>query len=465
MADTARAEGDDTTEIFDNPETLEWKVALLARWFREAQHAIAFTGAGISTSAGVPDFRSGLSTSLKTGPGVWALRASGTDRSLSQKLNTVSTIAAVPTPTHMSLVALLDNGLLKHIVSQNTDGLHVRSGVSTDDISELHGNSTVEVCGREQKHAKEQPHAEGCGRAVARDFRVRRQGNRNTQHETGRSCPVCNGPLFDTTVNFGESLQEDTLATAYAHADRSDLCLALGSSLTVAPASGIPGAVAGGEDYRQQRAAGHTGGGRRRLVIVNLQRTPLDDIAALRINAKTDTVMKMLMSRLALEVPVWSLQRRLRVGNSPVENGAVEVFIEGLAADGIPHQVCRRLVVQRPVNAPLCISDEMKENERKTGIGGCRITDKGNVLVTVDERERASAKLAVGLCGLADGHRLSMKAIFYGRYGEPSLDIEHEILYTGTSRVLHLLLNLEDCSWTVHEMEELEHQQGEENTR
>jgi NAD-dependent SIR2 family protein deacetylase len=101
---------------------------------------IAFTGAGISTSTGIPDFRSGKDTVLPTGPGAWEKAA--------LKLNTkaklsVPTVKAKPSVTHMSLVTLQQYGVLKYLVSQNTDGLHLRSGFPSDFISELHGNTNL----------------------------------------------------------------------------------------------------------------------------------------------------------------------------------------------------------------------------------------------------------------------------------------------------------------------------------
>lgn len=123
-----------------------------------SKHFIAFTGAGISTSCGIPDFRSGVNTVLKTGPGAWEKKA--------QKIldkpnkNIVEMAKAVPSFTHMSLVALEEAGYLKYLVSQNTDGLHVRSGFDTNKLAELHGNRCLEKCKR-------------CDSQFLRDFRTR----------------------------------------------------------------------------------------------------------------------------------------------------------------------------------------------------------------------------------------------------------------------------------------------------
>ena len=99
---------------------------------------IAFTGAGISTSCGIPDYRSGIQTVLKTGPGTWEKQAQNVG--FKPNKNKIPITNAVPSVTHMALVALAEAGHLKYLVSQNTDGLHLRSGFNPSLISELHGN-------------------------------------------------------------------------------------------------------------------------------------------------------------------------------------------------------------------------------------------------------------------------------------------------------------------------------------
>ena len=77
MADTAIKNEDEKQEYFDEPDVLEEKIDTLAMWIKSAQHFITFTGAGISTSAGIPDYRSGINTVLETGPGAWEKLAQG----------------------------------------------------------------------------------------------------------------------------------------------------------------------------------------------------------------------------------------------------------------------------------------------------------------------------------------------------------------------------------------------------
>ena len=86
------------------------------------------------------------------------------------------------------------------MISQNIDGLHRKSGIPREKIAELHGNHNLEICDR-------------CGRDYMRDFKTRNDKNEFDEHYTGRRCDneECNGPLFDTIINFGESLNYDIM--------------------------------------------------------------------------------------------------------------------------------------------------------------------------------------------------------------------------------------------------------------
>lgn len=169
----------------------------------------------------------------------------------------------------MALVELMNQGYLKHIISQNIDGLHRKSGIPADKISELHGNTNLEVC-------------EKCKRGYMRDFRVR-NGSKN--HKTGRKCDnkACGGDLKDTIINFGENLDSQILEDGYNHGSCADIMLCLGSSLRVNPACDMVGETA------------RRGG---KVVIVNLQKTPYDHMAALVVHAKIDDFMQLVMDEL-----------------------------------------------------------------------------------------------------------------------------------------------------------------------
>jgi len=135
------------------------KIAILASWIKQAKHVVLHTGAGISTSSGIPDFRfvffKFVSIALMfskypnlfilcqhRGPnGVWTLEKKG----LKPQIN-ISFDDAEPTFTHMSIVSLLNSEHIHYIVSQNIDGLHLKSGLDRTKISELHGNMFIGQC-------------------------------------------------------------------------------------------------------------------------------------------------------------------------------------------------------------------------------------------------------------------------------------------------------------------------------
>ena len=120
-------------ERFDDPEEVDRKAKVLAEYIKESRHIVVHTGAGISTSAGIPDFR---------GPkGVWTLEKKGLKPSVN-----VSWDEAVPTKTHMALAALAARDIVKFVVTQNIDGMHMRSGIDRSRLAELHGNMFVDQC-------------------------------------------------------------------------------------------------------------------------------------------------------------------------------------------------------------------------------------------------------------------------------------------------------------------------------
>jgi NAD-dependent SIR2 family protein deacetylase len=224
-----------------------------------------------------------MNTIIPTGPGVWELRDHpGAKRS--PTVRTTPSTKAIPSVTHMALVELARRNLLHFVVSQNTDGLHLRSGLPSDMLAELHGNSNLEIC---QK----------CHTKYLRDFRTR-TANKVHDHATNRKCTKCGSTLHDSIINFGEGLPKYELQTSFEHAQRADVCLVLGSSLRVTPAADIPLIV------------GQQGG---KLAIGNLQPTPLTSLAKLNIHTMCDDLMRGLMAKLDIPIPEWELHRRIRI--------------------------------------------------------------------------------------------------------------------------------------------------------
>jgi NAD-dependent SIR2 family protein deacetylase len=141
--ETAHKTEQEKKEFFDEEEILELKARQLAEWIKESKHFTIFTGAGISTSCGVPDFRSGINTKLKTGPGAWEEQAQK-DKVKHIKYKKTEMRKAIPSPTHMAIVELCKKGYCKFVISQNVDGLHRRSGIPPEILAELHGNTNLE---------------------------------------------------------------------------------------------------------------------------------------------------------------------------------------------------------------------------------------------------------------------------------------------------------------------------------
>ena len=262
---------EEVEELHESPEELLKKVKQVAELIRNSEHFVAYTGAGISTSANLPDYR---------GPnGVWTLASQG------KRLPPGITLEqALPTPGHMALKVLQDRGILKFLVSTNVDGLHRRSGIPEEQIAELHGNIYREKC-------------EKCSKEFLRPFDVTKSQFGLTR-KTGRKCTSCGGDLRDTIINFGENLPMDALTKSYEHSEKADVRLVLGTSMRVSPANKLP--LEGLKEQTQNKS-------KKSLIIVNLQRTPYDSLAKIRIFAKTDEFFGYLMRELRLPIPVFEL--------------------------------------------------------------------------------------------------------------------------------------------------------------
>src|SRR5215204_1644783 len=230
-------------------QRLRQYIETIARLIAGSERIVAFTGAGISTDSGIPDFR---------GPqGVWSRRDAG----LPAPRWRVPPSQIEPNASHLALVELQQLGKLQFLVTQNTDNLHRRSGVSPELLAELHGNGQLMRClGCERLYTRQE---------VGWDTRRWGPGYRTQEPMPGLPvCAACGGRLISSVVNFGDPMPQGELALAEEHARRCNLMLALGSSLTVQPAASLVGlALRSGS----------------RVVLVNEGKTPYDRVATLRL--------------------------------------------------------------------------------------------------------------------------------------------------------------------------------------
>ncbi len=225
-------------------DDLTLRIQTLAQWLHESAYPVLFTGAGISTESGLPDFR---------GPdGLWTRK----DKGLPPRPMDVPWESVDPNKGHLSIVELQNLGKLRFLISQNVDNLHLKSGIRPDLLAELHGNITKLRCVR-------------CGKTIDRS--------------TGRTTCPCGGELTRSVVDFGQSLPEKDLMISFAHSEKCDLFIVVGSSLVVTPAADMP---------REALRAGA------RLVIINQGETPLDHYAHLRFHEEIGEVLPRAVKRL-----------------------------------------------------------------------------------------------------------------------------------------------------------------------
>jgi NAD-dependent deacetylase len=243
--------------------------SIVRTWVDASSRVVALTGAGISTESGIPDFR---------GPqGVW------TKNPKAEKLSNIREYmadpevrrlawqgrlhhpawTATPGPGHQALVDLERRGKLHALVTQNIDGLHQRAGSSPDLVIEVHGTIHDVVC-------------MDCGwRGPMSPVLDRLRAG-----EEDPPCAECGGILKSATISFGQALVPRVIERAMVAAETTDLLLAIGSSLQVYPiAAAVPAA----------RAAGA------RVVIVNAEPTPFDEVADAVLRGRIGDVLPVLV--------------------------------------------------------------------------------------------------------------------------------------------------------------------------
>jgi len=241
-------------------ERVSRAAALVAR----ARRIMVFTGAGISTESGIPDFRSPGGVWDRFDPTEFTYQKFVASEESRQKYWALSKlfyeplIRARPNPAHEACVTLERWGRLDCVVTQNIDGLHQRAGLAPERVIELHGTALTVSC-------------LSCGDRHSRDAIQARVA---AGEEVPR-CGKCGGILKPDTVSFGQAMPEKETAEAFRRAETCDLCWVIGSSLVVTPAAHVPATAA-------QCGA--------RLIILNGSETPLDDLADVVIRGKAGEI-------------------------------------------------------------------------------------------------------------------------------------------------------------------------------
>ena len=242
---------------------LDSAVANLRQMVDEARVVLPFTGAGISTECGIPDFRSpgGIWTKHRPIPfDEFLASQEARNESWRRRFAMGDKFGqAQPGRGHRALASLYRAGKVPAVVTQNIDNLHQASGIAADEVVELHGNTTYALClDCEQRYELSWVRARvESGNGCAPD------------------CPACGGFIKTATISFGQSMPDAAMRRAQALTLSCDLFLAIGSSLVVWPAAGFP------------MMAKRNGA---RLIIVNREPTDFDDIANLVVRHDIGTV-------------------------------------------------------------------------------------------------------------------------------------------------------------------------------
>lgn len=243
----------------------------LGELLADAGSIVAFTGAGVSTESGLPDFRSpgGLWSRYNPADLTFARYvASAETRAQAWQLRReLEALAPEPNPAHHALAKLETAGRLRGVVTQNIDGLHQAAGCH--EVVELHGTSREVMCIGARPRAGT---PDGCGFRAPSQWAL----DRIDGGEPDPACPDCGGLIKAATVSFGQNLAAATIERAEQLVRAADLVLAVGSSLQVYPAADVP-------------AAGARAGAR--LAVVNAEPTPLDPLADLAITASAGAVL------------------------------------------------------------------------------------------------------------------------------------------------------------------------------
>lgn len=246
-----------------NNSQIEREVDKIAEMIKDSTYLVVFTGAGISTESGLSDFRGK--------DGIWTRKEKGLPPKHGKHFDDVK-----PNKAHYAIKELQDMGLMKFLISQNVDNLHLESGIDSALIAELHGNYTLMKCIE-------------CDARFSRvevkwDRELHGRGFRTEPQQANQPmCLECGGRIISSVVNFNDPMPEKEMKISKEHAAKCDLMLVIGSSLSVQPASNFP---------RKAKKKGA------KLIIINIDPTPQDDLADIIITNKAGNILPQIVEKL-----------------------------------------------------------------------------------------------------------------------------------------------------------------------
>ncbi|MFW6125692.1 MAG: NAD-dependent protein deacylase [Chloroflexota bacterium] len=245
-------------------DELAERIEEVARLLAQASNVVAFTGAGVSTESGIPDFRGRDGLWTRYDPDDFTYQKFVSDPEARKRIWRGLTAfgearRAEPNACHYALAELYRLGKLDCVITQNVDGLHQQAGVPEEKVIELHGTTRYVKC-------------LSCGKRYPSELIAERL----KEEVEDPTCDECGGMLKSAAIFFGEAMPLREVAEAQRHSQACDLMLVLGSSLVVYPAAYMPA-------YAVQSGA--------RLAIINLEPTPMDEHADVCIDRKVGEML------------------------------------------------------------------------------------------------------------------------------------------------------------------------------
>jgi NAD-dependent deacetylase len=237
----------------------------IAQWITTSKRTIVFTGAGLSTESGIPDFRSPGGVWDRYNPEDFYFQNFLASEASREKYWEMATEMydpikkAQPNLAHLAIAEMERLAKLDCVITQNIDGLHFKAGNSEEKVIQLHGTATYVTC-------------LSCKKRYDRD-EIQERLKKGVK---APKCDDCGGPLKPATISFGQSMPERETEEAYHRSSLSDLFIVIGSSLVVQPAASMP------------LVAKRNGA---KLVIINRDPTPYDDMADIVIHGQAGPVM------------------------------------------------------------------------------------------------------------------------------------------------------------------------------